>query len=216
MQERTCACATTSRRSWPSIPRRPPTLSTSSLRLGRAVGRGRPHGLRPQAIRSIPARRMEYLDPVTNEKVRSLLHRAVPGRGPHAAGLPLRRLRRQETLEGGGRAHGLAPAPGAGALQVRGAPCRKQARRPGHRDLRELSKHFMVEYDETGSIGKRYRRQDEIGTPLLRDRRFRHRGGRHRDRARPRRHDPGPPSGGRAACVDRRKNWFSDNRISYA
>ncbi|PIZ28319.1 hypothetical protein COY43_01105 [Candidatus Berkelbacteria bacterium CG_4_10_14_0_8_um_filter_35_9_33_8] len=24
----------------------------------------------------------------------------------------------------------------------------------------------MVEYDETGSIGKRYRRQDEIGTPL--------------------------------------------------
>ena len=29
-----------------------------------------------------------------------------------------------------------------------------------------LSKHFMVEYDETGSIGKRYRRQDEIGTPM--------------------------------------------------
>lgn len=30
----------------------------------------------------------------------------------------------------------------------------------------ELKKEFMVEYDETGSIGKRYRRQDEIGTPL--------------------------------------------------
>ena len=30
----------------------------------------------------------------------------------------------------------------------------------------ELSKKFMVDYDETGSIGKRYRRQDEIGTPL--------------------------------------------------
>ena len=29
-----------------------------------------------------------------------------------------------------------------------------------------LSKHFMVDYDEAGSIGKRYRRQDEIGTPL--------------------------------------------------
>ena len=28
-----------------------------------------------------------------------------------------------------------------------------------------LSKHFSVTYDETGSIGKRYRRQDEIGTP---------------------------------------------------
>lgn len=30
----------------------------------------------------------------------------------------------------------------------------------------ELSKHFNVDYDEAGSIGKRYRRQDEIGTPL--------------------------------------------------
>ena len=30
----------------------------------------------------------------------------------------------------------------------------------------ELSKDFMCEYDDAGSIGKRYRRQDEIGTPL--------------------------------------------------
>lgn len=29
-----------------------------------------------------------------------------------------------------------------------------------------LSKHFMVDYDDAGSIGKRYRRQDEIGTPF--------------------------------------------------
>ena len=29
----------------------------------------------------------------------------------------------------------------------------------------ELSKHFMVDYDAAGSIGKRYRREDEIGTP---------------------------------------------------
>jgi len=29
----------------------------------------------------------------------------------------------------------------------------------------ELSRQFMVDYDDTGSIGKRYRRQDEIGTP---------------------------------------------------
>ncbi len=28
-----------------------------------------------------------------------------------------------------------------------------------------MKNHFMSEYDETGSIGKRYRRQDEIGTP---------------------------------------------------
>ena len=30
----------------------------------------------------------------------------------------------------------------------------------------ELQKKFMVEFDDAGSIGKRYRRQDEIGTPL--------------------------------------------------
>ena len=30
----------------------------------------------------------------------------------------------------------------------------------------ELSKHFMVDFDDAGSIGKRYRREDEIGTPL--------------------------------------------------
>jgi len=29
-----------------------------------------------------------------------------------------------------------------------------------------LQKHFMVEYDDAGSIGKRYRRQDEIGTQI--------------------------------------------------
>ena len=28
-----------------------------------------------------------------------------------------------------------------------------------------LSKEFMCDYDEAGSIGKRYRREDEIGTP---------------------------------------------------
>ena len=30
----------------------------------------------------------------------------------------------------------------------------------------ELAKDFMVDFDDAGSIGKRYRRQDEIGTPL--------------------------------------------------
>ena len=29
----------------------------------------------------------------------------------------------------------------------------------------QLTKNFVCEYDETQSIGKRYRRQDEIGTP---------------------------------------------------
>ena len=29
-----------------------------------------------------------------------------------------------------------------------------------------LSKNYMVDFDEAGSIGKRYRREDEIGTPF--------------------------------------------------
>ena len=32
--------------------------------------------------------------------------------------------------------------------------------------FQELSKDFMVDFDDAGSIGKRYRREDEIGTPL--------------------------------------------------
>ena len=31
---------------------------------------------------------------------------------------------------------------------------------------KKLSERFICEYDETQSIGKRYRRQDEIGTPF--------------------------------------------------
>ena len=32
--------------------------------------------------------------------------------------------------------------------------------------LHRLQPHLMCEYDETQSIGRRYRRQDEIGTPF--------------------------------------------------
>jgi glycyl-tRNA synthetase len=30
----------------------------------------------------------------------------------------------------------------------------------------ELRKHWMIEFDDAGAIGRRYRRQDEIGTPF--------------------------------------------------
>ena len=30
----------------------------------------------------------------------------------------------------------------------------------------ELSKYFCVDFDDAGNIGKRYRRQDEVGTPF--------------------------------------------------
>ena len=45
-------------------------------------------------------------------------------------------------------------------------PLSKKLGDKARRDLaHELSKYFMVDYDDAGSIGKRYRRQDEIGTP---------------------------------------------------
>ena len=44
-------------------------------------------------------------------------------------------------------------------------PLSKKLSEPAHKIAQMLSKDFMVDYDETGSIGKRYRRQDEIGTP---------------------------------------------------
>jgi glycyl-tRNA synthetase len=35
-----------------------------------------------------------------------------------------------------------------------------------HEVRKQLAARYMVDYDETQNIGKRYRRQDEIGTPL--------------------------------------------------
>ena len=45
-------------------------------------------------------------------------------------------------------------------------PLSKKLGDKGREIQQELSKYFMVDYDDAGSIGKRYRREDEIGTPL--------------------------------------------------
>ena len=45
-------------------------------------------------------------------------------------------------------------------------PLSKKLATPAGQIFSELSASFMVDYDDSGSIGKRYRRQDEIGTPL--------------------------------------------------
>ena len=44
-------------------------------------------------------------------------------------------------------------------------PLSKKLGDKGREIQAELSKYFMVDYDDAGSIGKRYRREDEIGTP---------------------------------------------------
>ena len=45
-------------------------------------------------------------------------------------------------------------------------PLSKKLAEPAQALYCQLSKRFACEYDDTGSIGKRYRRQDEIGTPF--------------------------------------------------
>ena len=44
-------------------------------------------------------------------------------------------------------------------------PLSKKLSEPARKLHDELSKYWMIDFDETGSIGKRYRREDEIGTP---------------------------------------------------
>ena len=45
-------------------------------------------------------------------------------------------------------------------------PLSKKLSEPAGKIFSDLSGQFMADYDDAGSIGKRYRRQDEIGTPL--------------------------------------------------
>jgi len=45
-------------------------------------------------------------------------------------------------------------------------PLSKKLTEPALEIYNDLRKHFMCDYDEAGSIGKRYRRQDEAGTPF--------------------------------------------------
>ena len=44
-------------------------------------------------------------------------------------------------------------------------PLSKKLSEPARKIYEELSKEWMIDFDETGSIGKRYRREDEVGTP---------------------------------------------------
>ncbi|MBQ1264224.1 MAG: glycine--tRNA ligase, partial [Oscillospiraceae bacterium] len=44
-------------------------------------------------------------------------------------------------------------------------PLSKKLSEPAREIFEMLSKDYMVDFDDAGSIGKRYRREDEIGTP---------------------------------------------------
>ena len=63
---------------------------------------------------------------------------------------------------------------------------KKESLTPVAREIwRALSRGYMVDYDETQAIGRRYRRQDEIGTPLCVTVDFDTLGGSGRDDPRP-------------------------------
>lgn len=71
----------------------------------------------------------------------------------------------EETLEGGDVRSVLRFHPAIAAYKAAVLPLQKNLSAPAKELLAKLKKRFSVTYDEAGSIGKRYRRQDEIGTP---------------------------------------------------
>ncbi len=72
----------------------------------------------------------------------------------------------EEELEGGDVRVVLRLHPALTPFKVAVLPLQKNKLGDKAREIhKELSRHFMTDYDETGSIGKRYRRADEAGTP---------------------------------------------------
>ena len=111
-------------------------------------------------------RSMEYLDPTTGEKV--LPYVIEPSLGADRATLAfLCEAYDEEALEGGDTRVVMRLHPALAPYKCAVLPLQKNKLGEKAGEVFDLlSRHFMVDYDETGSIGKRYRRQDEIGTPL--------------------------------------------------
>ena len=73
----------------------------------------------------------------------------------------------EETLEGGDVRTVLHLHPALAPFKAAVLPLQKNKLGAKAKEVYAmLAKRFMVDYDETGAIGKRYRREDEIGTPL--------------------------------------------------
>ena len=108
---------------------------------------------------------MLYIDPVTNEKY-------VPHVVEYSIGADrltlavLCEFYDEETLEGGDTRIVYRFHPAIAPYKVAVLPLQKNLSEKAREIYKKLSKHFMCTYDEAGSIGKRYRRQDQIGTPF--------------------------------------------------
>ncbi len=72
----------------------------------------------------------------------------------------------EEELEGGDKRTVLHFHPALAPVKVGVLPLSKKLGEGAEKVFAELSKYYNCEYDDRGNIGKRYRRQDEIGTPF--------------------------------------------------
>ncbi len=72
----------------------------------------------------------------------------------------------EEELEGGDMRTVLRFHPALAPVKIGVLPLSKKLNEGAEKIYRELSRKYNCEFDERGNIGKRYRRQDEIGTPF--------------------------------------------------
>ncbi|WP_461613846.1 glycine--tRNA ligase [Clostridium sp. Marseille-QA1073] len=108
---------------------------------------------------------LSYLDPVTNEKY--VPYCIEPSLGADRVALAfLVNAYDEEELEGGDVRTVLHLHPSLAPFKAAVLPLSKKLSEKSLEVYSILAKKFNVDYDEAGSIGKRYRREDEIGTPF--------------------------------------------------
>ena len=108
----------------------------------------------------------EYLDPETNEKYIPYVIESTVGCDRTVLAV-LDNSYDEEVLENGDVREVMRFAPYLAPFKVAVLPLNKKYHGEKAKELfSNLNKTFMTTYDETASIGKRYRRQDAIGTPF--------------------------------------------------
>lgn len=108
---------------------------------------------------------LDYLDPVTNE--RYVPYVIEPSLGADRVTLAFLVEAYDEEQVGDNDSRVVMRFhPTLAPIKAAILPLSKKLSEKGDEIYTALSKKFMCEYDDAGSIGKRYRRQDEIGTPL--------------------------------------------------
>ena len=108
----------------------------------------------------------EYLDPETNEKFVPYIIESTYGCDRMVLAI-LDNSYDEETLENGEVREVMRFSPYLAPYKLAVLPLNKKYHGEKAKELYEkFNKSFMTTYDETASIGKRYRRQDAIGTPF--------------------------------------------------